>query len=185
MQLRSIAFLGALALAGGCKSDDGGASKGPQQPTASAAPAPAPGGDQVEPGGDGAGGRQRMTPEERRAERLKEFDKNGDGRLDRDERTAMRQANVLRRMERMDKDGDGKISRDEASRPLGQRLLADFDHQDANHDSFISREELEQAILDRQARRRAERQQTGGAAPPGAPAQPGQGMDDDPLDDEE
>ena len=182
-------FLASLALAGACKSDDGGASNSPQQPSATAAPAPpAEGGDEVGPGG-GRGGRQRRTPEERRAERMKEFDKNGDGQLDRDERQAMRQANLDRRMQRMDSDRDGKISRQEAgSGRIGQRLLADFDHADANHDSFISRDELGRAADELRAQRRAERQQQGGAAGPPQPAQPAEPYRDeagDSLDDEE
>lgn len=195
MQLRSFAFLAALALAGGCKSDDGGASNGPQQPSASAAPAPPAeeSGDEVGPGGGsgGRGGRQRMTPEERRAERMKQFDANGDGRLDRDERLAMRRDNLDRRMKRMDSDGDGKISRQEAAGGrIGQRLLADFDRADVNRDSFISRDELERAADELRARRRAERQQqqTGAGASPAQPP-PAGGMNDDDgsdaLDDED
>ena len=186
--------MAALALAGACKSDDGGASNAPQQPTASAAPAPAPapqGGGEVGQGGGGRRGRQQMTPEERRAERLKQFDSNSDGRLDRQERQAMRQANLDRRMKRMDADGDGRISRQEASAGrLGQRLLADFDHVDADHDSFVSRDELERAADELRAQRRAERLQNGGAAGarPVTPAPMNQDMGDDgsdSLDDEE
>jgi len=183
MQLRSIGFLAALALVGACKSDDSGASNTPQQPTASAAPAPAPGADQA--GLPGATvGVGRMTPEERRAQRLKEFDKNGDGKLDRDERQAMRQANLDRRMERMDRDGDGKISRQEASTGrIGPRLLANFDHADADRDSFVSRQELERAVDEFRAQRRAERQQQGAAAgQPQAPAD--DDVAGDSLDDE-
>jgi len=190
MQKRTIAILGALALASACKSDDGGASNSPQQPTASAAPAPeaAGGGEEVGPGG-GQRGRGRKTPEERRAERLKQFDTNGNGQLDRDERQAMRQANLDRRMKRMDTDGDGRISRQEASAGrIGQRLLADFDRADSDRDSYISRVELERAADQLRAQRRAERQQNGGAARPASPAPMNQDMDDDGadmLDDEE
>ena len=201
-RLTSFAFLTALAslsIAGGCKSDDTASAQSPQQPGTAAAPEP-----QLEDPGSGVAGDDRrqarrgwktMAPDERRAarreERLRKYDTNKDGRLDRQEREAMRAAVIDLRMQRLDSDGDGRISRQEAqSRPIGQRLLADFDRADANRDANISREELAAAIEAMRARRRAERQAAGGgagAAPggtaPGAPAAPPV-EDDDSLDDE-
>jgi hypothetical protein len=78
-RLSSFAFLTALvslSLAGGCKSDDAGGQTAPEQPGTAAAAAP---GDEGDPGLDGErrggrGGMRNMTPEERRAERLRKFD---------------------------------------------------------------------------------------------------------------
>lgn len=193
-RLTSFAFLSALAslsLAGACKSDDAGGSTAPQQPSATA-PAPQPeapvAGDDQGQGGPGHNG---MSKDQRRAERLKQFDKNGDGRLDRDERGAMLTELVNKRMQRIDRDGDGKITRQEASAGrLGPRLLANFDQADSNRDSVITREELEAAIEARRAARRAERKNGGGGAAAPAPAQGGAAPmtppeEDDDLDDEE
>lgn len=189
-RLTSFAFLTAMAslsLAGACKSDDAGGSTAPQQPSATTAAPPA----EAPPAADDQGrpGHNGMSKDERRAERLKQFDKNGDGRLDRDERGAMLTELVNKRMKRIDRDGDGKITRQEASAGrLGPRLLANFDQADSNRDSVITREELEAAIEARRAARRAERKNGGGAA--AAPAQGGAAPmappeEDDELDDEE
>ena len=180
-----LTALASLSLAGACKSDDTGGSAAPQQPSATAATppdeAPAAGDDQ----GRGRPGRNAMSKEERRAERLKQFDKNGDGRLDRDERGAMLTELVNKRMQRIDRDGDGKITREEASAGrLGPRLLANFDQADSNRDSVITREELEAAIEARRAARRAERKAGGGAAPaPGQGAAPPSAAEEDDADD--
>src|SRR5690606_21535580 len=54
-------------------------------------------------------------PSERpsRADRIKEFDKDGDGELNEEERTAMREAAQARMLEQYDKDGDGELSDEE------------------------------------------------------------------------
>jgi hypothetical protein len=191
-RLTSFAFLTAMAslsLTGACKSDDAGGSTPPQQPSATAAATPQA--EAPAAGGEPAGrGRNAMSKDERRAERLKQFDKNGDGRLDRDERGAMLAELVTKRMQKIDRDGDGKITRQEASAGrLGPRLLANFDQADANHDAAITREELQAAIEARRAARRAERKNGGGAAPAagqGAAQMPPAEEDaDDDLDDEE
>lgn len=162
MRISPIALLTALAslsLAGGCKSDDAGGSKAPQQPTATAAaPAPAPAEEAAPadgevaadpgaaPGGAAADPRDAKR-QQRREEMVKKYDANGDGKLNKAERETMRREGVDRKMARMDRDGDGKISRDEASRGLlGRKLLADFAAADSNRDSFISRDELAAAI---------------------------------------
>ena len=203
-RLTWFAFLSALvslSIAGGCKSDDAGGAQNPQQPGTAVAPAPdetagAPG--MAEGGDDGRQvrrGWKNMSQDERRAvrreERLRKFDTNKDGRLNKDERAAMRTALVDMRMQRIDSDGDGRITRQEASNGrIGQRLLADFDRADANRDASISRQELEAAIDAMRAQRRAEREQAGGAAAaprgtaPSAPAAPPVEEDDDSLDDE-
>jgi hypothetical protein len=192
-RLTSFAFLTALAslsLAGACKSDDAGGSTAPQQPSATTAAAPPQAEAPADPGEPGGRGKNAMSREERRAERLKQFDKNGDGRLDREERGAMLTELVNKRMQRIDRDGDGKITRQEASAGrLGPRLLANFDQADSNHDSAITREELQAAIEARRAARRAERKNGGGAAAPAsgmgsAPPSPAEEDDGDDFDEE-
>lgn len=178
MQLSKVAVLAALAslsLAGACKSDDAGASKSPVQPGEAASPVPASP-SEVDPGAQTPqGGNDRaQRQQERRAEMRKKYDADGDGKLNRDERKAMRTAMFERRMSRLDGNGDGKISRQEAeSGRLGRRLLEDFDAADANRDSFVSRDELQTAMQTLRQKRREMRQQgdaDGEPAAPGAPA---------------
>ncbi len=80
-------------------------------------------------------GARRQRFEEMRAQ----YDKNGDGTLDQDERTAMRTDRLHRSVETIDSDGDGKISRDEAAsapRRMG-RMLRDFEAVDADGDGYV------------------------------------------------
>jgi hypothetical protein len=87
-------------------------------------------------------------------EARKQFDADGDGQLNEDERAAMRRERLKGQIERIDADSDGKISRQEAeASPFGGRMLRDFEGADANQDSFISPEELEAAMSERQSRR--------------------------------
>ena len=177
-RLSSFALLTALAslsLAGACKSDDAGGSAAPQQPSAAAAPAP-------DDGAGAAGGEM----DHRRARRMQQFDKDGDGKLSRDERQAMVQDLLDRRMRRLDSDGDGKISRQEigGGGRFAQHLSAEFAQADQDRDQFISREELQKAMRRFRAQRRAERQQEGGAAP-GGPAAPQGGGAPPPAEDDD
>jgi EF hand domain-containing protein len=180
MQLSKVAILAALAslsLAGACKSDDASASKSPVQPGEAASPVPSsPGEEAVDPGAQTPqGGSDRAARhQERRAEMRQKYDTDGDGKLNRDERQAMRTAMLERRMSRLDGNGDGKISRQEAeSARFGRRLLEDFDAADANRDSFVSRDELQTAMQTLRQKRREMRMQGGGEpAEPGAPAPP-------------
>jgi hypothetical protein len=79
------------------------------------------------PGGPGGPGGQRPVP----AEVLKEFDKDGDGKLSDDERKAMREAMQARAEERRqemikkyDKDGDGKLSEEERKTMMEEQRAA-------------------------------------------------------------
>ena len=84
-----------------------------------------------------------------------QYDKNGDGSLDNDERTAMRKDRLARSVETIDSDGDGKISRDEADsapRRIG-RMLRDFEAVDTDGDGYVSTDELEKAMSQRRGRR--------------------------------
>lgn len=185
-RLSSFAFLAALASLslGGCKSDDAGGSNAPQQPGIAAAAAPGEEPEADSPGDRRRGARRAMSPDQRRAERLRRFDTNGDGKLDREERKVMIREAVERRMRRMDGNQDGRIARDEVrGGRFGEHLAASFDRADANRDSYISPQELEAAMADFRAKRQAERlqQQSGGAAP--APAAP-QGGAPPPVEDD-
>lgn len=72
------------------------------------------------------------------------IDANHDGYITFDELQAYRQAHHGRHgLKALDKDGDGKISRDEAA--ASPRLAANFDKIDTNHDGFLTRDELEAA----------------------------------------
>lgn len=80
----------------------------------------------------------------RRGEMMKEYDADGDGTLDQNERTAMRTARMEEMFTTMDTDGDGQLSRDEAEarNQRGQRLR-DFEGIDADGDGFVSQEEMQ------------------------------------------
>lgn len=117
---------------------------------------------------------RREAMRERFAEQRAKHDKNGDGELDADERTAMRNEMMQMRLKSIDKDGDGKISRDEAHAEPGRRkLLRDFDAADANQDDVVTQEELDAHIAERRANRRDEdgqRRRSDGADATGADA---------------
>ncbi len=70
--------------------------------------------DQAPAPGPGKGLRERI-----REKAIEKFDKDGDGKLAPEERTAAREAFVNRIMQRFDKDGDGKLSREELTAALG------------------------------------------------------------------
>jgi hypothetical protein len=70
----------------------------------------------------------RLSPDERtaarearQAKRIAEFDRDGDGKLSADEQAAARNAEHERRVKRFDTDGDGKLSRQEQMAARGQR----------------------------------------------------------------
>lgn len=165
-----------IALATGCKSDKpaakaaasateaGGAGSQAGQPDDPVPAVPVPRrmrssqspGEAAPPRGEGRrawGGPRGEEVRQRIAEMRKQYDANGDGQLDGDERDAFRQARIKERMARIDSDGDGTISRQEAETAPFGRMLRDFDAVDANQDSVVSSEELEAAISERQARR--------------------------------
>jgi len=175
MHISRIILVTGLALAGGCKSDDAGGSKAPQQPAAtSAAPAeeaaPAAEAPPAQPTDGVASADPRDAKrQQRREEMLKKYDANADGKLNKAERETMRREGIDRKMARMDTDRDGKISRDEAGRGLlARKLLPDFAAADRNHDSFISRDELAAAIQLFQQQKREARLRGGdmGGQPP-------------------
>lgn len=58
------------------------------------------------------------TAAERRAEIIKKYDKNGDGKLDVEEQTAYRKDREVEQLKKYDKNGDGKI--DQTERQVAQ-----------------------------------------------------------------
>jgi hypothetical protein len=184
-----------IALATGCKSDDAAAKKAAASDVGATAgsaagqpedPVPAlpiprrmRGGDSPDEATGDTGGRSRgwrggrREPSEEMRQRMAEmrqrFDSNSDGKIDEEERIAMREARVKERVARIDSDGDGKISRQEAEAAPGGRMLRDFDAVDANQDSVISPEELEAAMSERRSQRRERWRGRGDGESGGAP----------------
>lgn len=79
---------------------------------------------------------------------LKEFDKDGDGKLSEDERKAMREAMEARMKERRQKmlekydaDGDGKLSEEEIAKARADRQAEMLKKYDKDGDGKISEEE--------------------------------------------
>ena len=87
---------------------------------------------------------------------LKEFDKDGDGKLSDDERSAMREAMQARREEarkkeiaEFDKDKDGKLNEEEqkaANEAREAKRKALVEKYDADKDGKLSREEIQTAV---------------------------------------
>ncbi len=144
---------------------------------------------------DGYLTRDELPP--RLAQNFDKLDRNGDGKLDRQEVAqllrALRQrfgvepgkpkpgagpgnpdALVKRWLERMDKNKDGKVSKDEAQGPLARF----FDQLDTNRDGFLDRAELRRAAV----RILAQRAGNGAPAGPGQTAPRPSGPDFDALD---
>jgi hypothetical protein len=103
---------------------------------------------------DGDRDQRRLRREERRQQRFDGFDTNGDGELDEEERSAIRQARMNRRVERnldfFDSNGDGELDedetamRDQARRDImNDRATQMIGDTDANDDGLISRSEVE------------------------------------------
>ncbi len=133
--------------------------------------------DAFPPEGQGAGGdapadrgdRPANDMRERMREFIREHDKDGDGRLNEEERTAAREAMRKRFVEENDTDGDGELSdaeRDAARRKMRERWEAErerrrqafVEEHDKDGDGELSEEEREAA---RQAmRKRWEEQRT-------------------------
>lgn len=98
-----------------------------------------------------AGGKQSAPAAGKRDRLIAAFDANGNGKLDRDERKAVRQARRARLLQRFDANDDGKLDRSERRGARKARLDAWFVRVDANGDGAITRDELGRAQRTAQA----------------------------------
>ena len=96
--------------------------------------------------------RQNRQPRQVPPAMLKEFDKDGDGKLSEDERTAMRTAMQARAEEqrkallaKYDADGDGKLGPEEAAKARADRQKEMLEKFDEDKDGKLSPEELRKA----------------------------------------
>ena len=78
------------------------------------------------------------------SDRLAEYDSNGDGTLDREERRAAREAMRTELLAQYDSDGDGHLNEDERSAMREDRMQNRFDQLDGNGDGFLSLDEIGQ-----------------------------------------
>ena len=135
MRTIPLTIIGALLLALPALAQDGPPRKGPHAPK----------------------GKMKPTPEMRQ-KMIERFDKDGDGKLNQEERKAARKARqaMKKKMEafrkkmlkRFDKDGDGKLSPEErktAHETMRKELLEKYD---ANGDGKLSKEERRKAVED-------------------------------------
>ena len=95
--------------------------------------------------GDGRISRDEAAAAPRLAQGFDRIDANHDGFLARDELKAAHAAMREAHWARIDTDGDGRISLAEAQ-ANAPRLAQNFDAIDANHDGFVTREELKAAF---------------------------------------
>jgi hypothetical protein len=101
-------------------------------------------------GGDAVGyqpGDVRPGMEDRRRQRIAQFDHDGDGKISDEERKAARRRRAEDLHKNADADGNGKVTPDELSKGNFRRL--DPESLDVNKDGDISVEELEGALEQR------------------------------------
>jgi len=92
---------------------------------------PRPGGPDGKPAGKDGGPKPEILEKikEHRAEMLKKYDTNGDGKLDDGERAKMRADRAAALIAKFDKDGDGKLNAEElVAARLGMRFHPGFGH---------------------------------------------------------
>lgn len=145
------------------------ASPPPSLPSSGADPAAPSSSEEAPPP---RGMRADMTPEEReemRKRRLERFDKDGDGKISEEERTAAMKQRMDNLHARLDTDGDGKLSPAELSAGRAGRMLPDGATLDANHDGDISADELAAGMKTRRDERRALRDGSAGSGAQGTP----------------
>lgn len=104
---------------------------------------------QADKDGDGKLSKDEAAAMPRLAKQFDQIDANKDGYLSKDELQAMRARHGEQRQARPDTDRDGNISRAEADR--FPKLKENFDKLDTNKDGVLSREEMK-AAHDRKAK---------------------------------
>ena len=120
--------------------------------------------------GEKGGARRRPGPPPGlRAKLLEKFDKDGDGKLNKEEREALRaemKERHAKALKEFDKDGDGKLDKEERKALWEARLLERFDE---NENGVLDGEEVEKA---NQARERMKRRAGRGPRGEGGPRGP-------------
>jgi len=101
--------------------------------------------------GDGRVSRDEAQGAPRLAQNFDQLDANHDGFLTKDELRAAHKAQREAHFAKIDTDGDGRISLAEAQ-ANAPRLAANFDAVDANHDGFVTKDELRAAFKGHHAR---------------------------------
>ena len=91
-----------------------------------------------------AAGEKPALPDDRRTQRLKQFDTDGDGKISDEERKAARKKRAEDMLKNADKNGDGKVTPDELAGGNFRRL--DPATLDTDKDGFISADELETGL---------------------------------------
>jgi Ca2+-binding EF-hand superfamily protein len=101
--------------------------------------------------GDGRISREEAAAAPRLAASFDQVDADHDGFLTKDELRAAHKAQRQAHFAKIDTDGDGRISLAEAQ-ANAPRLAANFDAVDANHDGFVTKDELRAAFKGHHAR---------------------------------
>ena len=175
-----LALLTAVALAGGCKTDQPAATAAAAKPasddTAAARPAPA-----TPPPAASAPTRPPALPEPPAAaadddsrrdfrKRRGAIDSDGDGVISDAERAAAVRNRATAIQTRLDADGDGKLTPAELASARGRMMRFDDPTAlDTNHDGDISADELAAGMQARRDQRRADHTGSAAAAPPARP----------------
>jgi Ca2+-binding EF-hand superfamily protein len=102
--------------------------------------------------GDGRISREEAAGSPRLAAHFDQVDANHDGFLTRDELKAARRAMHQAHWAKIDTNGDGKVSLDEA-KANAPRLAQHFDQVDANHDGFVTPDEMKAAFAGHHGKR--------------------------------
>jgi len=104
-------------------------------------------GDVATAGSDAVKEDRREALDDRRRERIAQFDGDGDGKISDDERKAARYKRAEDMRKQADADGNGKVTPDELAKGNFRRL--DPETLDVNKDGDVSIEELETALEQR------------------------------------
>ena len=95
----------------------------------------------AKPKHDGDGPPRCMPAKHKKA--IAKYDKDGDGKLDRDERRAMDDARHATAVAKYDKDGDGELSKKERKELHYDKMVEHFEELDSDRNAEISRTEAQ------------------------------------------